>query len=74
MNASDLLIVIALASGLYALIVALTRQRQFLAKAVNPHRGSWLIAALTTVWVGMGLLRWEAGSWSPARWPAARRR
>jgi hypothetical protein len=63
LNFSDLFVVIALASALYGLIVALTRQRQFLVKAVNPHRGTWLLAALAMLWVGVSLLRWEANTW-----------
>lgn len=63
MNFSDLFVVIALASTLYAVIVALTRQKHFLAKAVNPHRGAWLLAACATLWVGVSLLRWEAETW-----------
>jgi hypothetical protein len=65
MNYSDLLVVIALVSGLYGLIVALARQRNFLTKAVNPYRGSWLFAGFTCLWCGVGLLRIEAKSWSP---------
>jgi hypothetical protein len=65
MNYSDLLVVVALVAGLYGLIVALARQRQFLSKAVNPHRGAWLVAGLTALWVGVGLLRLEAQSWDP---------
>lgn len=63
MNFSDLFIVIVLASALYGLVVALTRQRHFLAKAVNPHRATWLVAAASTFWLGVSLLRWEASSW-----------
>jgi hypothetical protein len=65
MNYSDLLVVVGLAAGLYGLIVALARQRQFLTRAVNPHRGAWLLAGLTALWVGLGLLRLEAQSWDP---------
>jgi hypothetical protein len=65
MNYSDLLVVVALVAGLYGLIVALARQRQFLSKAVNPHRGAWLLAGITALWVGIGLLRLEAQSWDP---------
>ncbi len=67
-NFSDLFVVVALASALYALIVAVTKQRHFLEKAVNPHRGAWLIAAACVLWVGLSILRWEAQSWSLARW------
>lgn len=63
MNFSDLFVVVALASALYGLIVALTRQRHFLVKAVNPHRGTWLIASAALLWVGVSLLRWEAQTW-----------
>ena len=63
MDFSDLFVVIALASALYAIIVALTRQRHFLAKAVNPHRAAWLLAACAMLWVGVGLMRWEARTW-----------
>ena len=65
MQYSDLLVVLALAAGLYGLIVALARQRQFLTRAVNPHRGAWLLAGLTALWFGVGLLRLEAESWHP---------
>lgn len=65
MNFSDLLVVVALAAGLYGLIVALARQRQFLTRAVNPNRGAWLLAGVTALWVGIGLLRLEAESWHP---------
>jgi hypothetical protein len=65
-DVSDLLVVVASASALYAMIVALARQRHFLAKAVNPHRGAWLLAAAATLWVGLSLLRWEAQSWNAA--------
>ena len=65
MNYSDLLVVVGLVAGLYGLIVALARQRQFLTKAVNPHRGAWLLAGITALWVGVGLLRLEAESWDP---------
>jgi hypothetical protein len=68
MNFTDLFIVIALASGLYALVVAVTRRRHFLTRAVNPHRATWLIAAAGVLWVGVGLLRWEAQSWDLATW------
>jgi hypothetical protein len=62
-NFSDLFVVIALASALYGLIVALTRQRHFLVKAVNPHRATWLLAACGMLWIGVSLLRWEANTW-----------
>jgi len=68
MNYSDLFVVLVLASGLYGLIVALARQRQFLTRAVNPHRGAWLLAGLTALWFGGGLLRLEAQSWDPKDW------
>lgn len=65
MNYSDLLVVLALAAGLYGLIVALARQPQFLTRAVNPYRGPWLLAGITALWFGLGLLRFEAHSWEP---------
>lgn len=65
MNYSDLFVVIAFAAGLYGLIVALARQRHFLTRAVNPHRGPWLLAGATAFWVGLGLLRLESPSWEP---------
>jgi hypothetical protein len=68
MNYSDLFVVLVLASGLYGLIVALARQRQFLTRAVNPYRGAWLLAGLTALWFGGGLLRLEAQSWDPQDW------
>lgn len=68
MNFSDLFIVIVLVSALYGLVVALARQRHFLSKAVNPHRATWLVAAVTTFWVGVSLLRWEAGTWDLPTW------
>lgn len=68
MNYSDLFVVLVLASGLYGLIVALARQRQFLTKAVNPYRGAWLLAGFTCLWFGVGLLRLEAKSWDPNDW------
>lgn len=37
MNFSDLLVGFALGTGQYALLVALTGQRQFLLRAANPH-------------------------------------
>jgi hypothetical protein len=68
MNLSDLAVVVALGSALYAVIIAVAGRRDFLKDAVNPHRISWLIAAVSLLWVGAGLLRWEAGSWSPQAW------
>jgi hypothetical protein len=65
MNYSDLFVVVLLVAGLYGLIVALARQPQFLTKAVNPYRGPWLLAGLTCLWFGIGLLRLEAHSWEP---------
>jgi hypothetical protein len=67
-NFSDLFIVVALGSALYGLVVAVTGQRQFLTRAVNPHRGTWLIAAASVFWVGLTLMRWEAGNWEFAAW------
>jgi hypothetical protein len=68
MNYSDLFVVLVLASGLYGLIVALARQRQFLTRAVNPYRGAWLLAGVTALWFGFGMLRLEARSWDPKDW------
>src|SRR5262245_33622634 len=68
MNLSDLFVVVALGSALYGVIVAVAGRRQFLAKAVNPHRLSWLVAAVSLLWVGVGLMRWEAQSWDPEAW------
>jgi hypothetical protein len=68
MNYSDLFVVLILASGLYGLIVALARQREFLTTAVNPYRGAWLLAGATCLWFGIGLLRLEAKSWAVADW------
>lgn len=62
-NFSDLFVVFAVASALYGLVVALTRQKHFLAKAVNPHRAAWLVAACVLIWAGIGLVRWEARAW-----------
>jgi len=70
MNFSDLSVVLILASTLYALIVALTGRQNFLVRAVNPHRGTWLLAALSILWVGIGLLRLEALSWDLPTWGA----
>jgi hypothetical protein len=63
MNYSDLFVVLALVTGLYGLMVALARQRSFLTRSVNPYRGAWLLAGITAVWFGVGLLRLEAKSW-----------
>lgn len=63
MNLSDLFVVVALAAGLYGLMVALARQPQFLTRAVNPYRWPWLLAGVTALWFGAGVLRLEAGSW-----------
>jgi hypothetical protein len=68
MNFSDLFVVLALGSGLYAVLVAITGQRQFLLKAVNPHRLTWLMAGVSVLWVGLSLMRWEAGSWALPVW------
>jgi hypothetical protein len=68
MNFSDLLVVIGLLSSLYGVLVALTSRQQFLLKAVNPHRVTWLIAAVSVLWVGLSLMRWEAGSWDVNDW------
>lgn len=68
MNFSDLFVVVALGSGLYAVLVAITGQRQFLIKAVNPHRLTWLIAGVSVLWVGLSLMRWEAGTWDMRTW------
>ncbi|HEX3150269.1 MAG TPA: hypothetical protein VHR66_19490 [Gemmataceae bacterium] len=63
MNYSDLFVVLLLAAGLYGLIVALARQPQFVTRAVNPYRVPWLLAGLTCLWFGIGLLRLEAHTW-----------
>lgn len=63
MNLSDLFVVIALVAGLYGLMVALARQPEFLTRAVNPYRGAWLLAGVTALWFGAGVLRLEAASW-----------
>src|SRR5262245_20335484 len=63
MNYSELFVVVLLVAGLYGLIVALARQPQFVTRAVNPYRGPWLLAGLTSLWFGIGLLRLEAHSW-----------
>ncbi len=68
MNFSDLFIVVVLASAMYGLVVAVTGRRHFVVKAVNPHRGTWLIAAVSILWVGISLLRWEAQSWNLPTW------
>jgi hypothetical protein len=68
MNFSDLFVVVALGSGLYAILVAITGQRQFLKKAVNPHRLTWLLAGLSVLWVGLSLMRWEAKTWEWEAW------
>jgi hypothetical protein len=68
MNFSDLFVVVALGSGLYAVLVAVTGQRQFLLKAVNPHRLTWLLAGVSVLWVGLSLMRWEAQTWSMETW------
>jgi len=68
MNFSDLFVVVALGSALYAVLVAVTSQKEFLLKAVNPHRRTWLIAAVSVLWVGLSLMRWEAGSWDVSTW------
>jgi hypothetical protein len=67
-NFTDLFVVIVLASALYGLVVAIAGRGNFLSRAVNPNRGTWLIAALSAIWVGIGLLRWEAGDWDLQRW------
>lgn len=68
MNFSDLFVVVVLGSALYAVLVAITGQRQFLIKAVNPHRLTWLIAGVSVLWVGLSLMRWEAGTWDMHTW------
>jgi hypothetical protein len=68
MNFTDLFVVAALVSALYALLVAVTRQRHFLTRAVNPHRGAWLAAAVGMLSVGAALLRLEAKSSEPEAW------
>jgi hypothetical protein len=68
MNFSDLFVVVVLGSALYAVLVALTGQRHFLLKAVNPHRLTWLIATVSVLWVGLSLMRWEAQTWDLPTW------
>jgi hypothetical protein len=68
MNFTDLVTVIGLGSALYAVLVVFTRQQNFLAKAVNPHRVMWLITAASVISVGMGLIRLEAKSWRWEDW------
>lgn len=68
MNLTDLFVVVAMATALYGLIVALARQRFFLAKAVNPYRKAWLVAAGSAIWLGVSLIRLEAQSWNVAAW------
>ncbi|MCI0681542.1 MAG: hypothetical protein L0Y71_05525 [Gemmataceae bacterium] len=68
MNFTDLFVVVAVGSGLYAVLVAVTRQRHFLVKAVNPHRLTWLIGGVSALWAGLTLMRWEAGTWDLSTW------
>jgi len=68
MNPTDLLVVVAIASGIYAILVTLTRQKQFLVKAVNPHRAAWAIASVSVFWVGVSLMRMEAQNWRAETW------
>jgi hypothetical protein len=68
MNFSDLFVVVALGSGLYAVLVAITGQRHFLIKGVNPYRITWLMASVSVLWVGLSLMRWEAGNWDVQKW------
>lgn len=68
MDLSDLLIVVAIGSGMYAILVSLTSQRQFLLKAVNPNRVAWALAGISVFWVGLSLMRWEAQSWEARVW------
>lgn len=68
MNPSDLLVVIAIGAGLYAILVSLTKQKQFLLKAVNPNRITWLLAGISVLWVGLSLMRIEAQSWNLEVW------
>lgn len=68
MNLSDLFVVLAIGSGLYAIVVALAGRRHFLLRGVNPYRGTWLVAAVSVLWVGLSLMRWEAGTWELPAW------
>lgn len=68
MNLTDLFVAVAMATAFYGLIVALARQRFFLAKAVNPYRKTWLIATGSIIWLGVSLIRLEAQSWNVADW------
>lgn len=68
MNPSDLLVVIAIGAGLYAILISLTKQKQFLLKAVNPNRITWLLAGVSVLWVGLSLMRIEAQSWDLEVW------
>src|SRR5262245_52714935 len=68
MTFSDLVVVAGVASGLFGLLMAVSREQRFLSRAVNPHRMTWLIAAVSIVWVGLSLMRLEAGNWDPHTW------
>jgi len=68
LNPSDLLVVIAIGAGLYAILISLTKQKQFLLKAVNPNRITWLLAGVSVLWVGLSLMRIEAQSWDLEVW------
>ncbi|MFM7150986.1 MAG: hypothetical protein ACKO23_14190 [Gemmataceae bacterium] len=68
MNFSDLFVVIVLVSGMYAVLVAIAGQRNFLLKAVNPNRLHWFLAGLSVLWVGFSFMRWEAQNWNLSTW------
>lgn len=68
MNFTDLFIVTALVSAIYGILVVVTRERQFIIKAVNPHRTAWLIAGLSAFWAGVGMLRLETNTWDLREW------
>jgi hypothetical protein len=68
MNLTDLATVLALTAAAGGVAVALTGQRHFLERAVNPHRLAWLLAAVSVFGSGVGLLRWEAKSSDPSVW------
>lgn len=68
MNLSDLVIVVAISSWVYAVVAAVAGRGRFLENAVNPYRLAWLLAAFSVAWAGIGLLRLEAGSWSFQTW------
>jgi len=68
MNVTDLSVVLGLGAALSALLLAVVGRRNFLLHAVNPHRMTWLLAAVSVLWVGFTLMRWEARSWDLVTW------